>query len=137
MRMNRLLFIFLSVFISSCALLGSPSFESDVVVKTGELKRHEITLKGKIPNMVHDESQMFWPTYHDVFYKIHVDQLSGVITEGDFKLTYKNKLQNLKSYSGTLTFNGNTLIVKLRNCPHPENCFDAVFNGSYKLKNKI
>ncbi len=87
--------------------------------------------------MVHDESQMFWPTYYDVFYKIHVYQLAGVITEGDFKITYNNKLHNLKSYSGSLTFTENEVIINLRNCPHPDNCFNADFNGTYNLKNKI
>ena len=125
------------MFLSSCALLGSASFENDVVVKNGELKRFELILKGKMPNMVHDESQMFWPTYHDVLYKIHIDQLSGELTENDFKITYKNKLQILNSYSGSITLRGSNLIVNLRNCPHQYNCFNAVFNGSYKLKNKI
>ena len=137
MSMIRLPFIFLSVFLSSCALLSSASFESDVVVKNGKIKRYELILKGKRPNMVHDESQMFWPTYHDVFYKIHIDQLSGELTENSFKITYKNKLQILKSYFGSITLRGNNLIVNLRNCPHQDSCFNAVFNGSYKLKNKI
>ncbi|EAW26527.1 hypothetical protein ATW7_12628 [Alteromonadales bacterium TW-7] len=137
MRMNRLLFLFLSLFFSGCALIGSPSFEKDAVVNDGELKSYTITLTGKMPNMVHDESQMFWPTYHDVFYKIHIDELSGVINEDNFLLTYKDKAKNLSSYTGTLTFKGSELIISLRNCPYHENCFNAYFNGSYKLKNKI
>lgn len=137
MRMIRVLFIFLSLFLFGCALLGRPSFERDVTVNNGELKRYSLTLKGKMPNMVHDESQMYWPTYSDVFYKIHIDQLSGVITEDNFEITYKDKLKSLKTYSGTLTFKDDELIVDLRNCPHPENCFKADFNGSYKLENKI
>ncbi|GAA0860336.1 hypothetical protein GCM10009114_37000 [Aliiglaciecola litoralis] len=137
MRFNRLQVIFLVVFLSSCALLGRPSFEDVIVVESGEIKQYVLVLKGKVPNMVHDESQMFWPTYHEVFYKIHVDQLSGVVKEDDFKISYKDKPNYLKSYSGSLVFKGNKVVIKMLSCPRPENCFNAEFNGSYKLENKI
>jgi hypothetical protein len=118
-------------------LLGSPSFQRDISVNDGSFAKYELVLIGKMPNMVHDELQMFWPTYHDVFYKIHIDKLSGVITEESFKIMYKNKMERIKSYSGSLTFEGDRLIINLINCPHPSNCFEADFNGSYNLKNKI
>jgi len=135
--MNQLLFILFTVFLSSCALLGSPSFERDISVSGGDSTRYKLVLIGKMSNMVHDESQMFWPTYYDVFYKIYVDKLSGVITEESFKIMYQNKLESIESYSGSLTFEGDKLIINLINCPHPDNCYEADFNGSYKLKNKI
>lgn len=137
MRMTRSMFVFLILFISGCALLGRPSFERDITINHGQLKKYVLTLKGEVPNMIHDESQLYWPTYSHVIYKIHVDELSGVITEDNFKITYGDNLDALNTYSGTLTFKDDNVIIDLRNCPHPDNCFKAEFNGSYKLKGKI
>lgn len=136
MHLKQLWLVLMGLVLSGCALLGRPSFEDDVIVRKGESKKYVLILNGKAPNMVHSESNMFWPTYHNVFYKIHVDTLSGIVPNKQFSVTYKNGQGNLDSYSGSLLFEGNELIINLRNCPHPKKCFDADFNGSYQLNKK-
>ncbi|TMP39866.1 hypothetical protein [Pseudoalteromonas rubra] len=134
MKMNRTALIFVIFLLSGCALLGRSSYERDILVTKGEVKKYMLTLKGKKPNMVHDEMQMFWPTYHSVLYRIHTDELSGVLTEESFEITYKNELKKLESYSGNLTFRGSHIIINLRDCSDPDNCVDTDFNGTYLLK---
>ena len=115
-------------------LLSPYSYEDEVILDSGTIKKYQFSIIGESAGMMHTEGQMLWPTYYESIYLVHVDSSVGEFIDSQFVISAKDK-RPLTHFKGNITITKKMMIVKVNYCNSQNECKEASFNGVYVVVN--